>query len=61
MEQITKSFGEGAIMRLGDTHKVDVELIPSGALSLDILILAVVIQKAVLLRFMDQKVLVKQH
>lgn len=36
LEQITKQFGDGAIMKLGDTHKADVELIPSGALSLDI-------------------------
>lgn len=36
MDQITKQFGDGSIMKLGDAHKVDVELIPSGALSLDI-------------------------
>ncbi len=36
LEQITKQFGDGAIMKLGDSHKADVELIPSGALSLDI-------------------------
>jgi recombination protein RecA len=35
-EQINKQFGEGAIRRLGDTHTIDVELISSGALSLDI-------------------------
>jgi recombination protein RecA len=36
MDQITKQFGEGSIMKLGESHKVDVELIPSGALSLDL-------------------------
>lgn len=36
MDQITKQFGDGSIMRLGESHRVDVELIPSGALSLDI-------------------------
>ncbi|MEO8691828.1 MAG: recombinase RecA [Candidatus Saccharimonas sp.] len=36
MEQITKQFGDGSIMRLGEAHKVDVELIQSGALSLDV-------------------------
>lgn len=36
MDQITKQFGDGSIMKLGDAHKVDVELIPSGALSLDL-------------------------
>ncbi len=36
VEQITKQFGDGSIMKLGDTHKVDVELVSSGALSLDL-------------------------
>ena len=36
MDQITKQFGDGSIMRLGETKKVDVELLPSGSLSLDI-------------------------
>lgn len=35
-EQINKQFGDGAIRRLGDTSTVDVELVPSGALSLDL-------------------------
>ncbi|MES2630576.1 MAG: recombinase RecA [Patescibacteria group bacterium] len=35
-EQIIKQFGDGAIRRLGDTTTVDVELISSGALSLDL-------------------------
>lgn len=35
-EQINKQFGEGAIRRLGDTQTIDVELIQSGALSLDL-------------------------
>lgn len=36
MDQITKQFGDGSIMKLGETKKVDVELLPSGALSLDL-------------------------
>lgn len=36
MEQITKQFGDGAIMKLGDSRRSDVELLPSGSLSLDI-------------------------
>lgn len=36
VDQITKQFGDGSIMKLGEAHKVDVKLIPSGALSLDI-------------------------
>src|SRR5574344_861014 len=36
ISQITKQFGDGSIMKLGENHKIDVELIPSGSLSLDI-------------------------
>ena len=36
MDQITKQFGDGSIMKLGEAKKVDVELLPSGSLSLDI-------------------------
>ncbi|MDO4713038.1 MAG: recombinase RecA [Candidatus Saccharibacteria bacterium] len=36
MEQITKQFGDGSIMKLGEFHQADVEVIPSGALSLDL-------------------------
>jgi recombination protein RecA len=33
---ITKRYGDGAIMRLGEAHQLLVEAIPTGALSLDI-------------------------
>lgn len=36
VDQITKQFGDGSIMKLGESHKVDVEIIPSGSLSLDV-------------------------
>lgn len=36
MEQIEKQFGNGAIMKLGEAHRANVELVPSGALSLDL-------------------------
>jgi recombination protein RecA len=36
MDQITKQFGDGSIMRLGEGHKANVELIKSGALSIDL-------------------------
>lgn len=36
VEQITKQFGDGSIMKLGEAYKTDVELLPSGALSLDL-------------------------
>lgn len=34
--QITKQFGDGSIMKLGDSQKIDVELLPTGSLSLDL-------------------------
>ena len=34
--QITKQFGDGSIMKLGETPKMDVKLLPSGSLSLDL-------------------------
>ncbi len=36
MQQITKEFGDGSIMKLGEAKHVDVETISSGALSLDL-------------------------
>ncbi len=36
IEKIEKDFGKGSIMRLGDKTSVNVEAIPTGALSLDI-------------------------
>ncbi len=36
LSAITKRFGDGAIMKLGDAHHMQVAVIPTGALSLDI-------------------------
>lgn len=36
MDQITKQFGDGSIMKLGEAHRANVELVSSGALSLDL-------------------------
>ncbi|HZT95484.1 MAG TPA: recombinase RecA [Chloroflexota bacterium] len=36
MSQIERQFGKGAIMRLGDNHAMQVEVIPSGSIALDI-------------------------
>src|SRR2546423_8420832 len=36
LSSIEKQFGKGAIMRLGQTQKVNVDSIPTGAISLDI-------------------------
>ena len=36
MAQIEKQFGQGAVMRLGDKSQVEIDTIPTGALTLDI-------------------------
>ncbi len=36
IQQITKQFGTGSIMKLGESQKIDVELLPSGSISLDL-------------------------
>lgn len=33
---ITKRYGDGAIMRLGESHLLDVDIVPTGSLSLDV-------------------------
>ena len=38
LRQIEKSFGEGSIMRMGDAPIKEVDVIPTGAMSLDIAI-----------------------
>jgi len=35
LESIEKQFGAGSIMKLGDSHTMAVECIPTGSLSLD--------------------------
>ena len=37
-EQINKQFGDGAIRRLGDSKTIDVELLSSGALGIDLVL-----------------------
>lgn len=36
MDKMDKTYGKGAVMRMGDTPVIDVEVIPSGSLGLDI-------------------------
>lgn len=36
VDQITKQFGDGSIMKLGEGHRANVELVSAGSLSLDI-------------------------
>ena len=35
MGDITKRYGDGAIMKLGESHQLECEAIPTGSLSLD--------------------------
>lgn len=36
LAQIEKQYGKGSVMKLGDTQKMNVEVVPSGSLSLDL-------------------------
>ncbi len=36
LDQIERQFGKGAIMRLGEAAAMDIEIIPTGAISLDV-------------------------
>ena len=36
MEKLDKTYGKGAVMRMGDSAVEEVEIIPSGSLGLDI-------------------------
>ena len=36
MEQIEKQFGKGSIMKLGDREKLEVEVIPTGSIAIDV-------------------------
>ena len=36
VSSITKQFGEGSIMRLGDNHKMEVETVSTGSLAIDL-------------------------
>ncbi len=36
ISSITKTYGDGSIMRLGDAHQVKIDVIPTGALAVDL-------------------------
>ncbi|NOR88632.1 MAG: DNA recombination/repair protein RecA, partial [Anaerolineales bacterium] len=36
LKEIKKRYGDGAVMRLGEAHHLEVEAIPTGSLSLDL-------------------------
>lgn len=52
--QIEKQFGKGSIMKLGSKERVNVEVIPTGALSLDIALGIGGVPKVELLKYMVQ-------
>jgi len=61
ISQIQKDFGETAIMRLGDGHRVDVDVISTGNLLIDLLSEWVVSPVAVLSKSTGLSLLVKQR
>ena len=56
MSQIEKQFGKGSVMKLGEYKAMEVEAIPTGALSLDI-----ALGEEELLKYLDQNHQEKQH
>ena len=58
VKEIQEKYGEGAIMKLGEVGKVDVDVIPTGSLSLDLAL--VEYPEEGLLRFMARRVPAKQ-
>ena len=59
LKKIEKNYGKGAIMKLGEKVDQQISTIPSGSLALDVALGVGVIHVDVLLKYMDQKVLVK--
>ena len=61
IKQIEKQFGKGSVMKPGDRAAVDVAVIPTGSLTLDMALGIVVILKEELLKFKVQNQVVKQR
>ena len=62
MRKIEKDFGKGAIMRLGDlADKMNLEVISSGSLAVDLAVGVAVIPAAVLSKFTARNLPVKQR
>ena len=61
ISQITDNFGKGSVMKLGEKRAMDIESISTGSLSLDLALGIGGYLKEELLKFMDQRVLEKQH
>ena len=62
LDSIKKQYGDGSIMRLGDSRHGSVEVVPTGALSLDVALWVLVVSLAAeLLKYTDQSHLVRTH
>ena len=57
--QIEKNFGKGALMKMGDREIMPLEVIPTGAISLDYALGVGDYRVAVLLKSTDQNLLVR--
>jgi len=60
LDDITKRYGEGSIVRLGEAKHMEVESIPTGSLSLDIALGVGGIPRDELQKFLDPKLPVKR-
>ena len=61
LDKLDKTYGKGAVMKLGDAAVEEVEVISSGSLGLDLALGVGVIQKEESLKFMDQNRQEKQR
>jgi len=61
LSQIEKQFGKGAIMRLGSDRTMDIDVVSTGSLGLDIALGVVVCHVVVSLRSTALSLLVKPH
>ena len=60
VQGINKKFGDGALMRLGDATKMNVSVISTGSLAIDLALGPVGCPEGGLLKFMAQNLLEKQ-
>jgi len=61
LEAIQEKFGEGMMMKLGDVHRVDVEVIPTGSISLDIALGIGGVPRGRIVEIYGPESLVKRH
>ena len=61
MSKIEKDFGKGSIMKLGDEHIENVEVIPTGSIALDSALGVGAIRADESLRYTDRRAPVRQR